>query len=263
MQLCKEDKNMRTAIKVFIAMVCIFWEVYPIACAQPMEWKEEAYNFTKVKTVLILEPEFIYDGYDVSGNDKFYKYPDTQAKIGNMLTSRWKKITGFRYVTLPYIIEQMKADPDTPVDAVLGPNLSEAVIKAMPKYADLVVFTEIHDFGWFHRYCEPYDATETVIDRVRYGGVTPDGKEYSGWMEVPRSVLVHHDASYTIYDSAEVRFQLVDASSWKKVWKYSEDRNRLSISFSRDYDSSGPESVMNRILNVAFDKLPMLHQDSK
>lgn len=254
---------MRTAIKIFIVMVCILWGFYPIASARPTEWREEAYNFKKVKTILILEPALIYDGYDVSGKDKFYKYPDTQVKISNMLTSRWKKITGFRYVTLPDIIEQMKADPDTPADAVLGTDLSEVVIKALPKYADLVVFTEVHDFGWFYRYCEAYDATETVIDRVRYGGVTPDGKEYSGWMEVPRSVLVHHDASYTIYDSAEVGFRFVDASSWKNIWKYSEDRNRLSIAFAKDYDSSGPESVMSRILNVAFDKFPILNQGSK
>jgi hypothetical protein len=60
-----------TTIKVFIVMVCILWGVYPIALAQQTEWKEEAYNFTKVKTILILEPEFIYDGYDVNGNNKF------------------------------------------------------------------------------------------------------------------------------------------------------------------------------------------------
>jgi len=254
---------MHTIIKILIVMVYILCGAYSIALAQQTEWKEEAYDFTKVKTVLIMEPEFNYDGFDVSGSNKFNKYPDAQSKIDNMLNSRWKKVTGLRYITLPYIIEQMKADPDTPADAVLGPNLSEVMIKAMPKYADIVVFTKIHDFGWFYEHYDAYDSTETVIDRVRYGGVTPDGREYSGWMEVPRSVIVRHDAGYSIHDSADVRFELVDTRSWKKVWKYSDERTRLSTAFAREYDHSGPESVINRILNVAFDKLPILQQDSK
>jgi hypothetical protein len=253
----------RSAIKIFIVMIYILSGVYPMVLAKQTEWKESAYNFSKVKTILIMDPEYIYDGFDISGNNKFNKYPDTQAKIGNMLDSRWKKITGFRYVTLPYIIEQMKSDPDTSVDAVLGPNLSDDISKVMSKYADLVVFTEIHDFGWFYEYYEAYDSTETVIDRVRYGGVTSEGKEYSGWMEIPRSVSVHHDAGYSIYDSAEVRFEFVDARTWKKVWKYSDGRDRISIAFGKEYDHSGPESVMNRILNVAFDKLPVLQKDTK
>lgn len=254
---------MYKAIRISIVLICIICGFYPTALAKPTEWKDNIYNFKKVKTILIIDPEYIYGGFDVSGNNKFNKYPDTEAKINNMLNSRWKKIAGFRYVTLPYIIEQVQADPETPVDAELGPNLSETVIKAIPKYADLVVFTRIHDFGWFYEHHEAYDSTETVIDRVRYGGVTPEGKEYSGWMEIPRSVIVHHDAYYKISDSAEARFEFVDARSWKKVWSYSEARDRISFDLRKEYDGSGPESMMNRILNVAFDKLPILLKDSK
>jgi len=247
---------MSTAIKIFIVMICILSGISPIALAKQTEWKENAYDFTKVKTILIMDTEFMYDGFDISGKNQFHNYPNGEIKIENMLMSRWEKVTGFHYVTLPYIIEKIKADPNTPVDAVIGPDMSEDLIKEIPKYADLVLFTEIHDFGWFYEYYDSYYSTETVIDRVRYGGVTADGKAYSGWMEVPRSVVVHHDAGYLIYDSADLRFRIVDSRTWKDVWKYSDRRDRTSSAFGKEYDPSGPESVMKRILNVAFDKLP-------
>lgn len=248
---------MYNTMRILIVCLCLLCSAFPMAFAKPAEWKDSAYNFKKVKTILIMSPEYVYGKFDVSGNNKFEKYPDTEAKMNAMLNNRWKKIAGFRYVSLPWIVEQIKANPENSITE-FGPGLTEELIKEIPKYADLVAFTRIHDFGWFYEYREAYDSTETVIDRVRYGGVTPDGKEYSGWMEIPRSVVVHHAADYTIYDSAEARFELLDARSWKPVWKYSDARDRLSISFSREYDPSGPESMMNRILNVAFDKLPVL-----
>lgn len=247
---------MRTAIRIFIVMICILSGIFSTALAKQTEWQENAYDFSKVKTILIMNTEFFNDGFDSSGKNQFHNYPDAQEKIEKMLASRWEKVTGFHYVTLPYIIEKVKADPNTPIDAAIGSDLSEDLMKAIPKYADLVLFTEIHDFGWFYEHYDSYYSTETVIDRVRYGGVTADGKAYSGWMEVPRSVVVHYDAGYRIYDSADLRFRIVDSRTWKDVWKYSDRRDRASSAFGKEYDHSGPESVMKRILNVAFDKLP-------
>lgn len=134
---------------------------------------------------------------------------------------------------------------------------SEIFAAALPKYVNLVLETKVNDFGWYYDYVAAYDTTETQMERVRYGGVTPEGKEYSGWIEVPKTVTVRTDAHYDISDRAEIEMRLIDPTTQKAVWIYTDIRSRDSGSWSSDYDKTGPESMMSRILNEAFKKIPL------
>ena len=98
---------------------------------------------------------------------------------------------------------------------------------------------------------------ETVYERVRYGGRTAAGKEFEGWMEVPRTYQVHYGPHYHISDSAAAQFALLDARTWKFVWQFTDARTRDSFAIGKDYDRSGPESMMNRIFDAAFEKIPL------
>jgi uncharacterized protein (DUF2249 family) len=109
----------------------------------------------------------------------------------------------------------------------------------MSKYADLVFTVDIRDYGWFHEYRPACDKLETVYERVRYGGRTADGKEFEGWMEVPRTIVVHYPAHYDISDSAAARFTLQDTRSGKIVWQFTDTRTRNSFAIGKSYDRTG------------------------
>ncbi len=226
------------------------------ASAQQTEWKDPAYNFGKTKTVVVMDTKFTYGGFDVSGNNKFVKYPYGEEKSTSMLKSRFGKVTNVLFISFSEVAKKVKARADFPGGSPGSKEFSDFVQSVMPQYADAVLFVEIRDFGWYYEHYAPYDSTETKIERVEYGGITPDGKQYSGWRDVPTTVTVHHDEGYSIYDSAEVDLGLMDAATWKYVWKYSDSRTRNSYAWGQNYDSSGPESMIQRIMDDFTEKMP-------
>jgi hypothetical protein len=225
------------------------------AAAKQTESVDPAFDFTKVRTVLLMEPTFTYNGFDVSGDDRFVKYPDPAAKVAAMFESRRRNLPYIRYVTLADVAARVKADPALDCPADPG-EFSALVRREMPKYVDLVMYWEFRDFGWFYEYHDAYDTEETVYDKVHYHEKR-DGKWVSGWAEVPRTVIVHHPAYYSIYDSAQANFAFLDPRSWKNVWSFTDTRTRSSVAFGKAYDHSGPESMMNRIFDDAVAKMPV------
>lgn len=246
---------MRKSVEFFLVVVVLTVFCLPVS-AEKSEWKDRCYQFAKVKTVVVTETKFSYDGFDVSGKNRFEDYPNSTEKIADMLSSSLKKVPNVLYVTLQYVADQVRAEPDFPGYEPGSREFMNYVRLQMPKYADVVLYVEIRDFGWFYEYRPSYYTTETVVERVEYGGKTPDGKTYSGWRDVPQSKVVYHAAHHEIFDSAEAAFNLVDVQTGKSVWKYSDTRTRPSISFGRSYDHSGPESMMRRIMDDFTGKLP-------
>lgn len=232
------------------------------AAAKQSESLDKNYNFAKAKTVLVMAPRFTNDGFDVSGDDRFAKYPSAEKTIAAMLASRKQKLPYLRYVTLEYVSAQVRADHVIAGDCPEDPGEFSALVqRELPRYADLVLRVDIRDYGWFHEYQAPYDTWETVYDRVRYYGKTSDGKDITGWMEVPRTYPVHYGPHYHIFDSAAAQFALLDTRTGKSVWRFTDTRTRLSSAMGRSYDRSGPESMMNRIFDAAFEKIPLNTQD--
>jgi hypothetical protein len=244
---------MRKSVGVII-IVCLLVALSLPVAAGISEYTDQGYNFTKVRTVLITEPTFIYG--EVNGRDQFEKYPDSARVITGILNNRLKKAMNLRYVTWDYVADRVKADPDLECDPA-SPEFAALVKREMPKYVDLVLNLNIVNFGWLRQYHEAYEAYETVTDRVKYKRKLPDGREESGWMDVERTVLVHHPAHYEVIDSAEAQLYLLDPRTGKNVWTYGERRTRTSPGGSGGYDRSGPESVMNRIFIEAVEHMPI------
>jgi hypothetical protein len=246
---------MRKSVAILVLVYLMAVSSLP-ALAKQSESTDKGYNFAKVRTVLIMEPTLTNNGFDLSGNNQFVTYPAAAEKIAAVLDGRLKKTSNLRYITLAYVSGQVAADPNLDCDPA-SPDFAALVKREMPKYADLVLYLTVRDFGWFHEYKEGYDAWETVTDHVHYHGKTPDGKDFDGWMDVDRQVLVYHPPHYDISDSAEADFGLLDARTWKYVWSYTDTRTRPSYAFGKDYDHTGPESMMNRIFVEAIAKMPV------
>lgn len=246
---------MRKLAAIFV-LACSLAGLCAPAAAKQTESVDPGFDFAKVRTVLLMEPTFTYNGFDVSGDDRFVKYPDSAAKVAAMFAARRQKLPYIRYVTLADVAARVRSDAtlDCPADPR---EFSALVQREMPKYVDLVMYWEFRDFGWFHQYNQAYYTEETVYDKVRYHERRSDGTWVSGWMEVPRTVLVHHPAYYSIYDSAQANFAFLDPRSWKYVWSFTDTRTRASYAFGKDYDHTGPESMMNRIFDDTVAKMPV------
>ena len=163
-----------------------------------------------------------------------------------------------RIVNLDYVINQIKADA-TLTEKVdpLSPGFGAILQREMGKHIDLVMYLDVRDYGWFYEYHDAYMTTETYTERVSYKKHNRDGSESWGWMDVPRTRIVHHPAGYYISDCAEASFRLYDAKGGRDVWKFSDSRNRRSPAISNGYDPSGPESMMKRIFDETFKKIPL------
>ncbi|TCL35244.1 hypothetical protein EV210_11385 [Anaerospora hongkongensis] len=242
----------RNLLRLIIVMSLIL--LCTTATAKNTNWKDPAFDFKKVKTIFMLDPTFTFINIPETSKNKFNKYPNFKEKINVLLEERLKKKKQFRIVSSAYIEEQIKGDPDLPLLETVS---SEIFAAALPKHVNLVLETKVNDFGWYYYYVAAYDTTETQMERVKYGGVTPEGKEYSGWIEIPKTVTVHHDAYYDVSDCAEIEMRLIDPVTQKSVWIYTDIRSRDSRSWTDGYDKTGPESMMNRILNEAFKKIPL------
>lgn len=242
--------------KIVTTGLLLFLLAATTAWANPSEWRDSNYNFGGIKTILVMEPKFIYE--DIYGPDHFAKYPNGEEKAKDQINSHIRKMPNIKFVTINYVIDQIKADPQIPADFDFSSRQVWALIKSeMPKYVDAILYSEVHNYGWRYQYCPPYVTEETQIEKVRYAGVTPDGKQFSGWTEVPRTVVVHHEAKYEIFDSAAINLNLVDLLSGNYIWKYSDSRYRASFAWAKDYDPSGPESMMNRIFDKLDERLPI------
>lgn len=228
--------------------------------AAQAEWRDADYNFGVPRFILVLEPRFSYEGYDGSGRNKFNRYPYATEKINDMLKGRLQDISRHRIVNMDYVVNQIKADATLtePFDPK-APGFTAMVQREMSKHVDLIMYLDVRDYGWFYEYHDAYMTTETYTDRVYYSRKNRDGTETSGWMDVPRTRVVHHPAGYYISDCAEAAFRLYDAKVGRDVWKYSDSRIRRSPSLSNGYDPSGPESMMKRIFDEAFSKMPLSH----
>lgn len=236
--------------------------VTTIGWSAQAEWRDSGYDFITPHFVLVTEPNFRYEGYDVGDRNKFVRYPYAEEKIRDMLNGKLQGSTRHRFVDMNYVIKQIQADAaiTEPLDPK-SPNYSAIVQRELGKHVDLVLELEVRDYGWFYEWHDAYRTTETYKERIYYKRKNADGKEVEGWTEVPRTRVVYHKAGYFIFDSAAVSFCLHDPKTGRDVWKFSDTRSRRSIKMSEGYDPNGPESMMNRIFNEAFRKNPLMQSN--
>ncbi len=228
------------------------------ALAAKAEWSDNGYNFVTSQFILVMEPQFSYEGFDVSGRNKFNKYPYASDKIRDMLNARFGGLTKHRFVNMDYVLRQIQADPTLaePYDPK-SPGFAAMVQRETAKHVQLVLYLDVRDYGWFYEYHDAYQTIQTKTERIYYTDKHPDGTESSGWRDIPRTIVEYTPAGYFISDSAGAAFRLFDTKNGKDVWKYSDSRTRRSPSISNGYDPTGPESMMGRIFDDAFKKIPI------
>ena len=99
----------RTAKVLLLGIILAMLVCGPVFAAQA-EWRDSDYNFGTPKFVLVTDAKFAYEGYDVSGRNKFNRYPYAADKIQDMLRAKIQGLSRHRIVNLDYVIKQIKAE---------------------------------------------------------------------------------------------------------------------------------------------------------
>ena len=232
------------------------------ALAAQSEWKDSAYNFGEPRFILVMEPSLSYEAYeqhDLGWRNKFNRYPYAAEKSADMLRERLQGLQRNRVVNMEYVMNQIKASTSLqePYDSK-APGFAAMVQRELPKHVDLILYLEVRDYGWLYEYHDAYLETQSYTERERWSRRNSDGSESSGWRDVPRTRLVSHPAGYYISDSAGAALRLYDTKNGRDVWKFSDTRIRRSPPISNGYDPSGPESMMKRIFDEAFKRIPLV-----
>lgn len=245
--------------RVFAAALIAVFTLLPAATAGAAEWKSPSYNFAQAKIILFQEPEVSFNPPDQSSNDYFKQYPYAREKVAALVGKKLEGVFPWRIVNRAYVETQVRGDPALPlIEELPDGEMSALLTRELPKHVDLVLSVKVRNLGWYYEFHEAYDTTETRMEKVRFSVKDANGKKTTGWTEVPITEVVHHPARHEIYDCAAVTMTLTDPRSGQVVWSYDDERSRGSFSWSGAYDKSGPESMLNRILDAAFPKLPIV-----
>lgn len=222
--------------------------------AESSVWVSPVYNFKDAKFIWVKPASFSYEYADFNlnnGKNKTANYPKAETKVDEILNNNTKKMEGRVLFVFEKKVKPQNSQPLAPQQEKPIPGIDDE------KYADLILTVKVLDFGWFCQYYAPYTTMETVTTKEHYRDLDSKGKViYEGTREVSRQVPVHHPEGYHVFDSAAAEFLLIDVKTGQTVWKYADKRDRKSVSFSESYDSTGPESVLKRIFEAAFNKMP-------
>ena len=66
---------MRSTGKLVVLVILVSFLLGATAFAERMEWRDPNYNFGIPRFILIMEPQFSYDGYEEVGRNKFNRSP--------------------------------------------------------------------------------------------------------------------------------------------------------------------------------------------
>lgn len=109
--------------------------------AAQAEWRDQEYSYGAPKYILVMPPNFSYDGYDLGDRNKFNRYPYALEKINDLLSGKTRALTQHRIVNMEYVLNQIKANaPLTEPFDPTAPGFAAMVKREMGKYVELLLY---------------------------------------------------------------------------------------------------------------------------
>jgi hypothetical protein len=232
-------------------LVCMLMILLSSVCgAKPTEWKSQLYDFSKIKTVLFIGP-FIEQ--EVEDQFAFQKTFDLLVvELGK------RKI--------PVLFEQPLAESigkELQVNMIeLSKTDREKYLSLLrehgPKYVDAVLVANVQRLGYTQRYEEGYSIPYQTTQTSTFFGTTSRGNTYSGHINTPTTQYINVQGGNRDYTTAGYSMTLYD-TNLNVIWGFSDIRSHRLTKLSK----SGPEAVLKRIINTAFNKAPIPKVDEK
>lgn len=246
---------MKSIYRVILLTVLLISLSIP-AFAKQEEWKSQSFDFTKIETILILNPNI-----DPSVNNPFAveKTADYLVKHLNDRQIKW--------VGLNQIIERIKLDTGIDFSKEKDQTKLAALFREyVPKYADAVLIIDVFSFGWSTEYVEGYYKANTDTGNGTFDGRSGNTR-FSGTYTTPVTSYDYVPGANEQIANAGCSFRLHDTKTSNKIWGYVEARSKNARFVKSSHpnapinklfkDSASPDKEMEKLIENAIKKLPI------
>ncbi len=213
--------------------------------AQQDEWKDKKFDFSKVKTIMYLNPVALQTVQDSLAVQKV-----TDVMEENFLKNQQK----VRLVSLIDVLKLIQADTGVNIPEFYNSNPQQCmqfISSNIPKHCDLVLKTEILAMGYSTKYMEGYSYPVTTYQTSTFNASGNRGGFVSGTVTSPTTQYHTVPGGDVQVVNMGMRETLWVPSTSKLVWSFSDVRDRAN---SRKFDNTKTEDILGRIMNSISDK---------
>ena len=231
---------MRKPLSTLFVMIILLLIFTTVASAEKQEWFNKTYDFTKVKRVLVNDPQI---------PDKLNN-GITENEILEIFQAKMKLPDHIKIISLSALTETIKADTGTDVALLLSEKPEEGkklLSELLPKYVDITISSKVFEYSMGSQYREgyTYNTTEYQTSYVRgYGGSAVVQTPVTRYHTVPGGNV---PVAY-----AAVRWDVYDTQSKKTVFSRLDDRAKANPTI---FNNTKPKSLYGRITADFFDDL--------
>lgn len=225
---------------VLLLSLLIFLFFTNTASAEKQEWFDKAYDFSKVKRILVYEPLIA---------DKL-KNGINEHEILELFQAKMKLPNTVKVITFSDVVNAIMTDTGIDLYALYKEKPQEAtklLVESIPKYADISVSSKVFEYSMGTQYREgfTYNTTEYQTSYVSgYGGSATVTTPVTRTHTVPGGNV---PVAY-----AAVRFEVQDLQSGKNIFIRLDDRAKANPTV---FNNTKPKSLYGRITDSFFDDL--------
>lgn len=227
--------------RIVLLLLCLILLMSSAVSAAPNKWSDSNYDFTTVKTVLIMKPKIAKDVKDQFALQKIEEMLSAEIQI--------VKITP---VFFDDFLQQLTKELNIDLKALnrQDPQQCLTIVKEnAPKYVNAILYFDVYEMGWTKEYVQPssytYTKNETAYIKNSDGSSTK--------VEYPTQKTATTPGGLRDFSSASFNASLFDAKEDAMIWGYAEAK-KLEKGF---HTSSLPEKSMKKIIENAFVDMPL------
>ncbi|MDF2499397.1 MAG: hypothetical protein K0Q77_111 [Anaerosporomusa subterranea] len=235
-------KKKITVLFMAIVLSLIFTSV---AFAKANQWKDNAFDFSNIKRIVILTYSF-----DQSVLDQY-----ASQKTSDYIAAELEK-QDVQFITLDQAIRQMGNDLNIDM-AILkkqDPNqFFDIIATNISKYADAGIKINVYQMGWVKQYIPPSSFNYTSYNTSYINGYNSKGNNFSAFVQTPQTNQVTVPGGYEDFATASMAMSLYDLKDVRLIWGYSDYKSDQS----RPLKKASPEHSMKKLTEDAFKTLPV------
>jgi hypothetical protein len=212
-----------------------------IVSAAPNKWLDKTYDFTTVKTVLIMQPNIAKEV-----KDEF-----ALQKVEEMLRPEIEKVQ-ITPVYFEVLLQQMSKDLNIDLNVLYkqDPQKCLTIVKDNAShYVDAVLYVDVHQMGWTKQYVQPqfssYTKYETSYVKTANGTAAT--------VQSPQQKNVTIPGGYRDFGSASFGARLFNAKTDKLIWGYTDAKSQQKGLFNK----VEPEKFIKQLIEKAFEDIPL------
>ena len=210
-----------------------------VALAEKQEWVDKTYDFSKVKRIVIFDPNILDKLKNGINEKEIIEIFKSKAKIEKVIIIELSKICNNIYLDTG--INLVELNQQNPSEAL------RILDESLPKYADIYVASSVNEYSMGSQYNEGYTYNTTSYQTSYVTG--PGG---TATIQTPVNQTHTIPGGYVSVAYANVRFEVYDIKTNKAIFTRIDNRQRSNDTI---FEHGKPKDLYGRITKSFFDDL--------